>query len=207
MSIQARSRGCVSRQGLQDHGGGLAEGLVSSASSTSRQRFLRRCCEAGSVGVGGGRRCGCGLIQGMVHLEFLRRWKMIAGSGAPQRRCRMSTSESRSKRSGDVLRPTIHSDKCDAVRGSACLEAHNAVLLLWLSLGSWFGGDVFFSFPTDAPATAVAEDCSRSVGGCKDQEDFFCNFFLLLAISLGVLYLWISPQICHVCCNLLILLI
>ena len=88
----------------------------------------------------------------------------------------------------------------------ACSKAHNAILLLWLSLGSWLDGDHLFSFSTDALATAVAENCGRFVGGCKGQEDFLC-IFSLLVISLGVLSLWISPKICHVCCNLLMLLI
>ena len=86
-------------------------------------------------------------------------------------------------------------------RGSQCSFITRAFF------SSWLVGDLFFSFPMHARAMTVAEDCGCFVGGCKETKKIVCNFSLCLAISLGVLFTWISPQICHVCCNLLTLLI
>ena len=119
-----------------------------------------------------------------------------SGVSRPQRRSRPSGS--RSKRGGDLFRPTTHSDKYGAVRGGACSEAHNAALLIWPSLGFCLSGDRFFSFPADTSGTAVVEVFGQCVGGCRIEEENFCKFLLFgvfPVLSLGI------------CCNLLILLI
>lgn len=195
-------------RGLQDGGGGRVKGFCSPVLSASRRRLLQRRRGAGRRCIGVGRRYGTGSVRETALLQF-GWWKEVVGAGVRRRLCCSGTSCSRSKKCGEVPRPTIHSGKCAVVYGGACSLARNAVRLPWLSL-LWhsLGSRVSRCSPSspqaDAPASAMVGLAECGSGGCRDPEGLVCDFLFAGVFSVsfcGVLSLWTVPERSYVCCT------